>query len=280
MLFRSKNLKLPLDIHGGGQDLIFPHHENEIAQSEAALGGEFARFWVHNGFVQIDSEKMSKSLGNFKTIRDILEARHPEALRFFLLSKHYRSPIDFSFATMDDAEKGLVRVYECLAEVRSALQKDFNKKMAMPEEILKEFQELKQAFLDAMDDDFNTAAALGHVFGIVRLVNRVLEDKTLRGKDGTKAFLDQVSAEVKIWSQILGVFALEPADILLELRNLNAKRMNIDVQNVEDLLAQRLEAKKNKDFAKADSIRDTLTAMHVEVRDTQNGQVWAINYTG
>ena len=152
--------------------------------------------------------------------------------------------------------------------------------MAMPEEILKEFQELKQAFLDAMDDDFNTAAALGHVFGIVRLVNRVLEDKTLRGKDGTKAFLEQVSAEVKIWSQILGVFALEPADILLELRNLNAKRMNIDVQNVEDLLAQRLEAKKNKDFAKADSIRDTLTAMHVEVRDTQNGQVWAINYTG
>lgn len=276
----EKNLKLPLDIHGGGQDLIFPHHENEIAQSEAALGGEFARFWVHNGFVQIDSEKMSKSLGNFKTIRDILEARHPEALRFFLLSKHYRSPIDFSFATMDDAEKGLVRVYECLAEVRSALQKDFNKKMAMPEEILKEFQELKQAFLDAMDDDFNTAAALGHVFGIVRLVNRVLEDKTLRGKDGTKAFLEQVSAEVKIWSQILGVFALEPADILLELRNLNAKRMNIDVQNVEDLLAQRLEAKKNKDFAKADSIRDTLTAMHVEVRDTQNGQVWAINYTG
>ncbi|MDE5682029.1 MAG: cysteine--tRNA ligase, partial [Mailhella sp.] len=237
----EKNLSLPLDIHGGGQDLIFPHHENEIAQSEAALGGEFARFWVHNGFVQIDSEKMSKSLGNFKTIRDILEARHPEALRFFLLSKHYRSPIDFSFATMDDAEKGLVRVYECLAEVCSALQKDFNKKMAMPEEILKEFQELKKAFLDAMDDDFNTAAALGHVFGIVRLVNRVLEDKTLRGKDGTKAFLEQVSAEVKIWSQVLGVFALEPAGILLELRNLNAKRMNIDVQTVEDLLAQRLE---------------------------------------
>ena len=218
--------------------------------------------------------EISRRYGTFWK-RDI-----PKHCGFSFLSKHYRSPLDFSFATMDDAEKGLVRVYECLAEVRSALQKDFNKKMAMPEEILKEFQELKQAFLDAMDDDFNTAAALGHVFGIVRLVNRVLEDKTLRGKDGTKAFLEQVSAEVNIWSQILGVFALEPADILLELRNLNAKRMNIDVQNVEDLLAQRLEAKKNKDFAKADSIRDTLTAMHVEVRDTQNGQVWAINYTG
>ena len=275
----EKNLSLPLDIHGGGQDLIFPHHENEIAQSEAALGREFARFWVHNGFVQIDSEKMSKSLGNFKTIRDILEARHPEALRFFLLSKHYRSPIDFSFATMDDAEKGLIRVYECLADVHAALQKEFNKKMAVPEEILKEFQELKDAFLQAMDDDFNTAAALGHVFGTVRLVNRVLEDKALRGKDGTKAFLEQVLEEVKIWSQILGVFGSEPAAILLELRDLSAKRLNIDTQKVEVLLQERLEAKKNKDFAKADAIRAELAAMHVEVRDTQNGQVWAINHT-
>lgn len=275
----EKNLSLPLDIHGGGQDLIFPHHENEIAQSEAALGGEFAKFWVHNGFVQIDSEKMSKSLGNFKTIRDILESRHPEALRFFLLSKHYRSPIDFSFVTMDDAEKGLVRVYECLAEVHAALQKEFNKKMAMPEEIVKEFEGLKQAFLDSMDDDFNTAGALGHVFGTVRLVNRVLEEKALRGKDGTKTFLEQVLDEVKVWSQILGVFGAEPAAMLLALRDLNAKRLNIDVTEVENLLAQRLEAKKNKDFATADSIREKLTAMHVEVRDTQNGQVWAINYT-
>lgn len=275
----EKNLKLPLDIHGGGQDLIFPHHENEIAQSEAALGGEFAKFWVHNGFVQIDSEKMSKSLGNFKTIRDILENRHPEALRFFLLSKHYRSPIDFSFVTMDDAEKGLVRVYECLAEVHAALQKEFNKKMAMPADILKEFEELKQAFLESMDDDFNTAGALGHVFGTVRLVNRVLEDKALRGKDGTKAFLEQVLNEVRVWSQILGVFGLEPAAALLALRDLNAKRLNIDVQEVETLLAERLAAKKNKDFTAADSIREKLAAMHVEVRDTQNGQVWAINYT-
>ena len=220
---------------------------------------------------------MSKSLGNFKTIRDILESRHPEALRFFLLGKHYRSPIDFSFVTMDDAEKGLVRVYECLAEVHAALQKDFNKKMAMPEEITKEFEELKQAFIEAMDDDFNTAGALGHVFGTVRLVNRVLEDKALRGKDGTKVFLDAVLEEVKVWSQVLGVFGLEPASILLALRDLNAKRLNIDVKEVEALLAQRLEAKKNKDFTTADSIREKLSAMHVEVRDTQNGQVWAIN---
>lgn len=273
----EKNLPLPLDIHGGGQDLIFPHHENEIAQSEAALGKALARFWVHNGFVQINSEKMSKSLGNFKTIRDILETRHPEALRFFLLSKHYRSPIDFSFVTMDDAEKGLIRVYECLNEVYSALEKDFNKKMAMPEEIIKEFNELKDSFIQAMDDDFNTAGALGHIFGTVRLVNRVLDDKALRGKDGTKAFLEDVVKEVKLWANILGVFNHKPSEILLALRNLNAQRLNIDVQKVEELLNARVEAKKNKDFAKADAIREELTQMHIEVRDTPNGQVWAIN---
>ncbi len=273
----EKNLDLPFDIHGGGQDLIFPHHENEIAQSEAALGKGLARFWVHNGFVQIDSEKMSKSLGNFKTIRDILETRHPEALRFFLLSKHYRSPIDFSFATMDDAEKGLIRVYECLNEVHNALQKDYNKKMAMPEEILNEYQALKEGFIQAMDDDFNTAGALGHIFGTVRLVNRVLDDKALRGKDGTKSFLEDVLKEVQLWASILGIFAYTPSEILIALRKLNAQRLNIDVQKVEELLVARAEAKKNKDFAKADAVRDELMQMHIEVRDTPNGQVWAIN---
>ena len=273
----EKNLDLPFDIHGGGQDLIFPHHENEIAQSEAALGKCLARFWVHNGFVQIDSEKMSKSLGNFKTIRDILETRHPEALRFFLLSKHYRSPIDFSFVTMDDAEKGLIRVYECLNEVHNALQKDFNKKMAMPEEILNEYKSLKDGFIQAMDDDFNTAGALGHIFGTVRLVNRVLDDKALRGKDGTKAFLEDVLKEVQLWANILGVFAHNPSEILIALRNLNAQRLNIDVQKVEELLQARVNAKKEKDFTKADAIRDELIQMHIEVRDTPNGQVWAIN---
>ena len=170
-------------------------------------------------------------------------------------------------------------MYECLAEVHAALQKEFNKKMEMPQEIVKEFEELKQAFLESMDDDFNTAGALGHVFGTVRLVNRVLEEKALRGKDGTKAFLEQVLEEVKVWSQILGVFGAEPSSMLLALRDLNAKRLNIDTAQVESLLAQRLEAKKSKDFATADSIREKLAAMHVEVRDTQNGQVWAINYS-
>ena len=135
----KKNLDLPLDIHGGGQDLIFPHHENEIAQSEASTGKELARFWVHNGFVQINSEKMSKSLNNFKTIRDILEHRQPETLRFFLLGKHYRSPIDFSFEGLDEAERALKRVYECLRDTHVASLRESWKKGETPASVLDEF---------------------------------------------------------------------------------------------------------------------------------------------
>jgi len=272
----ERNLPLPLDIHGGGQDLIFPHHENEIAQSEAALGKEFAKYWVHNGFVQIDSEKMSKSLGNFKTIRDILESRHPEALRFFLIGKHYRSPIDFSFDTMDDAEKGLVRVYECLADAQTALEREYNKKLKMPAEIQTEFEDLKKAFYAAMDDDFNTAAALGHIFGIIRLVNRVLEDKLLRDKDGTKLLLEDLFKERNIWSEILGVFGSDPKTIINDLRVLHAKRLNINIEEVENLLTERHEAKLQKNFDKSDAVRETLRLMQIEVRDTPNGQIWAI----
>ena len=272
----ERNLPLPLDIHGGGQDLIFPHHENEIAQSEAALGKEFAKYWVHNGFVQIDSEKMSKSLGNFKTIRDILELRNPEAVRFFLISKHYRSPIDFSFGTMDDAEKGFLRVYECLAEAKIAGEKEYTKKLKLPAEIQIEFESLKQLFYTAMDDDFNTAAALGHVFGIVRLANRVLEDKVLRGKDCTKQFIESLFVERDAWSEILGVFGSEPSVIINDLRSLHAKRLSINVEEVERLLGERYDAKLQKDFDKSDAVRETLRLMQVEVRDTPNGQVWAI----
>ena len=155
-----KNLDLPLDIHGGGQDLIFPHHENEIAQSEASTGKELARFWVHNGFVQINSEKMSKSLNNFKTIRDILEHRQPETLRFFLLGKHYRSPIDFSFEGLDESERALKRVYECLRDVRAARGRESWKKGETPASVLDEFEMLEKGFFEAMDDDLNTAGAL------------------------------------------------------------------------------------------------------------------------
>lgn len=272
----EKTLPLPLDIHGGGQDLIFPHHENEIAQSEAALGKELARYWMHNGFVQIDSEKMSKSLGNFKTIRDILEQRHPEALRFFLLGKHYRSPIDFSFDSMDEAERGLKRVYECLAEVATAASREKWKPGELPEEITKEYAEQTAAFMTSMDDDCNSAAALGHVFALVRLMNRILEDKKLKASEGAARLFEDFQKQVRAWSEILGVFGHEPALLLRELRDMGARRKGIDTAMVETLLQKRVDARKNKDFAAADAARDELIALGVEVRDTPSGPVWDI----
>lgn len=272
----EKNLPLPLDIHGGGQDLIFPHHENEIAQSEAALGKELANYWVHNGFVQINSEKMSKSLGNFKTIRDILEQRQPETLRFFLLGKHYRNPVDFSFEGMDEAERGLRRVYECFLEAELARARSSWKPGELPEELVREYETLKQAFMDSMEDDCNTASAIGHIFACVRLINRILEDKKLRQLEGTKKLLDDFALSAAAWADILGVFGSDPETFLRELRNVRAARMGLDTAQVEELLAQRAEARKQKDFARADAARDAILALGVEVRDTPTGPVWDI----
>ena len=182
---------LPLDIHGGGMDLIFPHHENEIAQTEACCGCELAKLWMHNAFVQINSEKMSKSLGNFKTIRDILASWMPETLRYFLLSKQYRSPVDFTPEGMDDAERALVRVYECLAQAKTGLERSKWKKSPLPEDIAKEWADLGSAFDEAMDDDLNTAMALGHIFSMVRITNRVLEDKALKASEATRDLLQE-----------------------------------------------------------------------------------------
>lgn len=272
----KKNLDLPLDIHGGGQDLIFPHHENEIAQSEASTGKELARFWVHNGFVQINSEKMSKSLNNFKTIRDILEHRQPETLRFFLLGKHYRSPIDFSFEGLDDSERALKRVYECLRDTRAASCRESWKKGETPASVLDEFETLEKGFFEAMDDDLNTAGALGHVFGMIRLMNRILEEKALRNKDGIRDLLARFASLAKAWSDILGVFGADPAAFLEELRNTRAARAGIDVNRVEALMAERAAARAARDFARSDATRDELASMGIEVRDTPSGAVWDI----
>ncbi|MDD6181224.1 MAG: cysteine--tRNA ligase [Desulfovibrionaceae bacterium] len=267
---------LPLDIHGGGLDLTFPHHENEIAQTEAATGRELARFWVHNGFVQVNSEKMSKSLGNFKTIRDILQNYLPETLRFFLLGKHYRSPIDFTDGSMDEAEKAQKRVYECLLEAEKAGQRGKWKKTALPQQVLEEFAALEKAVDEALADDVNTASALGHIFGMVRLVNRLLEDKGLRAAEGTRDLLAGFRAAAAHWADVLGLFAREPEAFLHDLRVQQATRKGIDVSHVEALMHQRLEARNARDFARSDAIRDELQRLGVAVRDTPAGAVWDI----
>jgi cysteinyl-tRNA synthetase len=271
-----RHMPLPLDIHGGGLDLIFPHHENEIAQSEAASETEMARYWVHNGFVQIDSEKMSKSLGNFKTIRDILESYLPEVLRFFLLTKHYRSPIDFSFIAMDEAEKSIKRIYETKLAVLNELNKAKWSKAALPEDVLKEYEDQSAAFDAAMADDMNTAGATGHIFTLVRLMNRIIEDKGMRKSEGAKVLFDRFTADFIKWSAVLGLFGLDAESFLLALKMKRATRKNISIEALEELMEQRLEARKNKDFEAADTIRGKLTELGVDVRDTPTGPVWDV----
>ena len=270
----EKYIPLPLDIHGGGLDLIFPHHENEIAQTEAALGKPLANIWMHNGFVQVDSEKMSKSLGNFKTIRDILESYLAETLRYFLAGKHYRSPIDFSPEAMDEAERALQRVYECLREVHAARERANWKKIALPADVAREWDDLGPSVSHALDDDLNSAQAFGHIFTQVRLVNRLLEDKSLRAGDGAKALFDDFLARAADWNARLGLFGQDPAAFLTAMRDQKARRRQLDTAQVETLMEQRAEARRNKDFARSDALRDELAALGVLVRDTPQGQQW------
>ncbi len=265
---------LPLDIHGGGQDLIFPHHENEIAQSEAVCHCELARYWVHNGFVQVNAEKMSKSLGNFKTIRDILESYLPETLRFFLLGKHYRSPIDFTAEGMDESEKAQHRVYSSLLEARKYLERASWKKTLLPAELREEWAALPKAFEAALDDDLNTAQALGQIFSQVRIVNRLLEEKSLRAAEGTRELLTEFLARARDWDAQLGLFGRNPAEFLAELRAMRVARKKLDMDHVEDLLRQRQGARMQKDFARSDALRGELLGLGVNVRDTPEGQDW------
>ena len=241
---------LPLDIPRAAGRSIFPHHENEIAQSEAACACS-VYYWVHNGFVQVNAEKMSKSLGNFKTIRDILENYLPETLRFFLLGKHYRSPIDFTADSMDEAEKAQHRVYTALHEASKALARDKWKKTPLPQEMAEEWAALPKAFDAALEDDINTAQALGQVFAQVRHVNRLLEDKALRAAEAGRDLLQEFLVRAQEWTKRLGLFGQDPLVFLADLRDQRAARRKIDVARVEELMLARQEARASKDFGRS-----------------------------
>ncbi len=272
----EKLLGLPIDIHGGGQDLVFPHHENEMAQSEAATDEPFCRFWVHNGFVRINTEKMSKSLGNFVTIRDIYKRYLPEVLRFFLVSSHYRSPLDYSNQALDEAEKGLKRIYAAKAQMEQALTRSKWSETKLPPEIGEELAKLEEAWTAAMDDDLNTAQALGHVFGMVRLAGRVMEDKGLSKSREAAELLRRILGDLAAWSEVLGVFGQESLEFLAELKASRTARLGIDPARVDALVAERQEARKAKDFARSDAIRDELSALGVTVMDTPSGPQWDV----
>ncbi|MGE0826865.1 MAG: cysteine--tRNA ligase [Candidatus Binatia bacterium] len=261
----SKYLGQPFDIHGGGSDLIFPHHENEIAQSEGAKGTEFARYWLHNGMVTVEQEKMSKSLGNFMTIKEALTKTTPEVLRFVLLSTHYRMPLDFSMQKVEEAEKGLTRIYETLARV-DAILGDASSRTSEPKT---SDSALRRRFCEAMDDDCNTARALGVVFDAVRDVNRAIDA-------GKNEELPVMRAAVRAMASVFGIMDEDPAQFLEGQRQRGLAQTHLTTEAIEQLIAERAAARKAKDFKRGDEIRDQLAAHGVVLKDSPTGTTWTI----
>jgi cysteinyl-tRNA synthetase len=266
----ERHLGATFDIHGGGKDLVFPHHENEIAQSKAGTGGDFARYWLHNGFVNVDQEKMSKSLGNFFTIREVLKLYHPEAVRTFLLSTHYRSPINYSTRNLDEATGRIEYMYQTLAALDAAIELGGNE----GENLYPEAETIREQIFAAMADDFNAAAAQGHLFELLRAANDWTGKKRkLVGRITTlKVIRDVVSQAARLF----GILERPPTDVLDEIRARDVVRMGLDVAWIEGRLVARAEARQAKDFAQADAIREELAARHVAVMDSPQGTTWGV----
>lgn len=249
----KKYLGEEIDIHGGGEDLVFPHHENEIAQSEAANGKTFARYWMHNAFLNIDNKKMSKSLNNFFTVRDISQKYDLNILRFFMLSAHYRSPLNFSDSLMESAKAGWERInnaYILLSEM-----KDLEGKMTESElEIAEEAKKFIKSFNEAMDDDFNTADAISSIFELVRYINQNINDNS----SGDFAF-----CLYKFLTRLCDVLGIR---LVIEKDDLD--------DEIKKLIDERQQARKDKNFARADEIRDELLAKGIELKDTREGVKW------
>jgi cysteinyl-tRNA synthetase len=232
------------DIHGGGQDLQFPHHENEIAQSEAHNGCTFANYWMHNGFLNINDEKMSKSLGNFFTLRDVLNEYHAEVVRFFMLRTHYRSPLNFSHDNLIDAKNSLTKLYQVLRDYDLT---------ALPVADMK--NEYVQKFTNAMNDDFNTALAISVLFEIISILNKEKNE--------------QLVANLVHLAKAIGILISNPQNFL-------QGGLEVDSAYIEDMIAKRKQARADKDFALSDKIRDELLAQGILLEDSKNGTIWRV----
>ena len=254
-----------IDIHGGGKDLIFPHHENEIAQSEAASGtGPFAKYWLHNGFVNIEKEKMSKSLGNILNIRDALGANTSEAIRHFLLSSHYRSPIDYTTNSLKEAETAVERYYKTLQRIENAHPEAIR---ITPDDPA--IKERLTPFTEAMDDDFNTATVLGNIFKEIGRANRLMDKGTA---DNLTEELALTRAVLTRASALIGIFTKAPDEYFAEIKG----RSTIAPEEIERLIKERTEARAKKDFARSDAIRDELLEKKIILEDTAQGTTWTV----
>lgn len=244
-----------IDIHCGGQDLIFPHHENEIAQSECCNGAPFANYWMHNGFISVDNVKMSKSLGNFFTVRDVANEYGYEPIRYFLISSHYRSPINYSIDIIEQCKASLVRLYNCRESLDFAMKNAVDTLPANAEEIKKTLDSRREQFIKAMDDDLNTADAISAVFELVRDINTsVITDAP------AKAFVEYA---IKLFDELTGVLGLV----------YNRKTESLD-NEIEKLIEARTQARKERNWAEADRIRDELKAQGIVLEDTPQGVKW------
>lgn len=251
----KKYLGEQIDIHAGGEDLVFPHHENEIAQSEAANGKEFAKYWMHNAFLNIDNHKMSKSLGNFRTVREISEQYDLQVLRFFMLSAHYRSPLNFSADLMEASKNGLDRIVNAAENLKYLSENAKTADMSPEEkEALAKTEEYVKAFETAMDDDFNTADAIAAVFDLVKYCN------TTAGEDSSAAYAKGLLEVLEKLCNVLGLIVVKETEMLDE--------------DIEALIEERQAARKAKDFARADEIRDELAARGIILEDTREGVKW------
>ena len=258
----NKYLGKTIDIHSGGLDLIFPHHENEIAQSECANGCTFAHYWLHNGFLTIDNEKMSKSKGNFFMVRDAAKQFGYETIRMFMLSAHYRTPLNYSAESLELNKASLARLYEARNNMEFRIEKASGDTMTAEEtEKLEALKGYKQKFIDAMDDDLNTADALSAIFELTREINAYNGSH----QDATKAFL---TAAHDLFMELTGV---------LNLVQNRDDAADPDAEKIEELIAQRAAAKKEKNFAEADRIRGVLADMGVTIKDTRQGTQWSRN---
>ncbi|MGI6096602.1 MAG: cysteine--tRNA ligase [Dethiobacteria bacterium] len=248
-----------IDIHGGGPDLIFPHHENEIAQSEGATGKPFVRYWLHVGYLNIDKQKMSKSLGNFLTVRELRRSYDPKVLRFFMLSAHYRNPINFSEEQLQQSRSSLERLNLLLFNVHNRLQHVTLQAGNDDQKMLAKIAETREKFIQAMDDDFNSADALSHLFTLAWEANIYLDHTTVQGKKVLETLLN-FYREI---DSVLGILTFQEHEVQGE-----------GEEEIERLLAERESARKNRDFAKADRIRDQLQKRGIVVEDTPHGPRW------
>ena len=251
----KKYLGEEIDIHAGGEDLVFPHHENEIAQSECCNGKQFARYWMHNAFLNIDNRKMSKSLGNFFTVREIGEKYDLQVLRFFMLNAHYRSPLNFSAELMEASKNSLERIITCVEQLKHLLETAQKAEMTETEKALEvEVLEYVKKYENSMEDDFNTADAIAAIFELVKFAN------TKANENSTSVFVQYLFDTIVHLSDVLGLIVNKEAEILDE--------------EIEKLIEERQTARKEKNFKRADEIRDELAAMGIILKDTREGVQW------